>query len=233
MYRYLVAERADNNAYKAAKEKISDKLTDFSLADEKVRGEESRSAVYENGSGSQICVTVDYSAGLVEVVSDVNLPFFGKEEHIENDTGTASYSLKANLWIEAAFLIMLIIMGALNSDSISFGWMSGGLDGLFDRPLEFFLKSLPFAAVYIFSYRPIKERTGVGGLHARIIQCGGIVTVCAVPICFLLIFLNVFPAFPFAVLLLLICSVHLVFYGMLTAIAAELGYSLIKSKMGR
>ena len=106
--------------------------------------------------------------------------------------------------------------------------MSGGLDGLFDNPMKYFLYSLPFALVYFFSYRSIKRDTGFSPFRIRFIQLGGIVTVIAILISILLIFIRI--PLGVIVIILLMCSVHLIVYGIVTSVILEFIVRIFKGK---
>lgn len=227
-FRYSVAHSADVSKFREVNSLLNEKYP--KLTQTKRTEEDSTRVTFFAGEREVMCLVLDISNGCVEVMSSEKLDFLRcyksekidflrccKAEKIHTESDLSKGELAG---FQIAFLFLDIFIGILNTESFSFGFMSGGFDGLFETPVRNFLMCLPFAAIYFFSYRYFRSR-GISPVCARFIQLGGaaavIAVICAVNIVLIL-------------LILLICAVNIVVYAMLTAMLLEFIVSKVASK---
>ena len=216
-FRYSVAHSADVSKFREVNSLLNEKYPE--LTQVKRTDEDSTRVTFLAGEREVMCLVLDRSNECVEVMSSEKLDFLRccKAEKIHTESDLSKGELAG---FQIAFLFLDIFIGILNTESFSFGFMSGGFDGLFETPVRNFLMCLPFAAIYFFSYRYFRSR-GISPVCARFIQLGGaaavIAVICAVNIVLIL-------------LILLICAVNIVVYAMLTAMLLEFIVSKVASK---
>lgn len=235
-FRYSVAHSADVSKFREVNSLLNEKYPE--LTQTKRTEEDSTRVTFFADDREVLCLILDKSNECVEVMSSEKLDFLRcyKAEKIHTDVTDPSVGAffskgdlsKGELWgFQIAFLVLDIFMGILNSESFSFGFMTGGFDGLFETPIRNFLMCLPFAAIYFFSYRYFRNR-GISPICARFIQLGG----AAVPIACICAVIGILAhmVVSFILFILLMCAVNIVVYAMLTAMLLEFIVSKITSK---
>lgn len=228
-YKYFISRTADENAFKDTYEKLAEKFPE--LVSKKSSEEAFCKAVFTDPESNEekLCLSLDKTEKCVELYSEEPLGFLKCRRESVSCSPMGKLQMIA---VEAMFLFMNLIMGAMAFELTSNA--VGDIKEILENFWDNFLLALPFALVYFFSYPVLKRKTDKSGWRVRFIQAGGIVNIIAFVVSYIFIKLELTKNCALiwlVIFCMIICSVQLMVFAMVTAIIFELIVAAVRKRI--